>query len=963
MTPQEALGILGLVGTPDMAEIERAFRTKQSELDENLLDTSVHKLKARRLHLTEAYSLLTRQTLGGADVMSSAAVTSNPIDAAPSTQPIFRAPSGLSATKLADLPGAHSYQTALGTGGNMTQIASLQPGHVLANRFEIKAQIGAGGMGAVYRAYDRNRGEDIAVKVMLPGLISSDTAKQRFINEAKISIKLSNQNIVNVYDVQIDGAYIFITMELLEGHTLRQAMDDKKKQRLKWSEAEVVDVVCHLCEALTYAHRYTVHRDIKPENVWINHDGTIKLMDFGIARLMTGSQMTQASTVLGTAYYMAPEQLIGAKHVDHRADQYSVGVMVYELLAERIPTGRFKPLTEVRDDVSQGISDVVDKALEGHPEDRYLDMAEFSQALQGSGKGRKRGARNTARTASARSTKSGTNHVKTFTSNFSYLVDVFKLRQTKWVGAALSIILLAWLFYPYMHIKYIEHEGAAVATEDEFLALKEKAGNAFNRSRYDVAAKLYVVLAKQGEVSAQTNLGWMFNNGKGVTKDIKEAIKWYRLAADQGNPIAQNSLGSVYLDDVQDKQEAMKWYLRSAAQGNTDAQKNLERMNNVGESFSKDKHQAAVWYKILAVLVALVSIAFAVKIIKRKKKSLPLVIEGDENSIAMSGSESIAETDANVAVEERALKSRVANVIRWFNPRMVVGYGLGLVVLVWLSYPYIYIKYVEHVAADAAAKAEVNKQRAIAFQTADNAFNKANYELAAKLYATLAEQGDAPAQAALGWMFNNGKGVPKNINEAIKWYQLAADQDESTAQNNLGLVYEEGEGIPRDYKLALEWYRKSADQGNALAGGNLGNMYFKGNGIPQDYNEASKWYRMAAEKNNTVGQFQLGWMYFNGLGVQQDHSEAAKWYRLAADQGDSNAQFYLGVMYQKGDGVSLDIQRAIKWYQLAASQGNVGAKENLSKLQPPKTKSKSDHVEPQESDNIWDKAKKYLNIK
>lgn len=962
MTPQEALGILGLVGTPDMAEIERAFRAKQSELDENLLDTSVHKLKTRRLRLTEAYSLLTRQTLGGADVMSSAAVTINPIDAAPSTQPIFRVPSGLSATKLADLPGAHSYQTALGTGGNMTQIASLQPGHVLANRFEIKAQIGAGGMGAVYRAYDRNRGEDIAVKVMLPGLIASDTAKQRFINEAKISIKLSNQNIVNVSDVQIDGAYIFITMELLEGHTLRQAMDDKKKQRLKWSEAEVLDVVCHLCEALEYAHRYTVHRDIKPENVWINHDGTIKLMDFGIARLMTGSQMTQASTVLGTAYYMAPEQLVGARHVDHRADQYSVGVLVYELLAERIPTGRFKPLTEVRDDISQGISDAVDKALEGHPEDRYLDIAEFSQALQERGKGRKRGSKSTARTANARSTKSGANRGKTSTGDFSYLFDVFRLRQTKWVGTAFSIILLAWLSYPYMHTKYMEHEGAAVTAEDEFLAQKQKAGDAFKRSNYDVAAKLYVALAKQGEVSAQTNLGWMYNNGKGVTKDIKEAIKWYRLAADQGNPVAQNSLGSVYLDEVQDKQEAVKWYLRSAAQGNTDAQKNLERVNNVGESPSQKKRRIAVWYRLLGVLAVLVGIALAVKVI-RKKRTLRLVVEGGENSIAMSGSESIVETDANTVVEKDTSRSWVAKAVRLFNPRLVVGYGLGLVALIWLSYPYVYVKYVEYVAADAAAKAEVKKQRAIAFQTADNAFKSSNYELAAKLYATLAEQGDASAQTKLGWMFNNGKGVPKNIEEAIKWYELAADQDEPTAQNNLGSVYEKGDGIPQDYKLALEWYRRSAEQGNALAGGNLGDMYFKGNGIPQDYNEASKWYRMAAEKNNVVGQFQLGWMYFNGLGVQQDHSEAAKWYRLAADQGNSDAQFYLGVMYQKGDGVSIDIPRAVKWYQLAAAQGNAGAKENLNKLQPQKVKSKPSQVEPQESDNIWDKAKKLFNIK
>lgn len=962
MTPQEALGILGLVGTPNLAEIERAFRMKQSDLDGNSIDTSIHKLKVRRLNLAEAHSLLTRLTISGADITGSTAIIGSVTGTAAGSHQPFQVPGGLSATKLADLPGAYSFQTALGTGGNMKQIASLQPGHILANRFEIKAQIGAGGMGAVYRAHDRNRGEDIAVKVMLPGLIASDTAKQRFINEAKISIKLSHQNIVNVYDVQIDGAYLFITMELLEGHTLRQAMEDKKKQRQSWGKTDVLAIVSALCEALTYAHRHTIHRDIKPENVWINHDGSIKLMDFGIARLMTDSQMTQASAVMGTAYYMAPEQLIGSKHIDHRADQYSVGVMLYELFTERLPTGRFKPVSEMRDDLSQELSDTVDQALEGHPEDRYLDMAELAQALQESGqksKRGKRGAKNTARTTITRPVKNSANLGNPFKNAYSYLANALKLKPIKWVGAGLTIIILAWLSYPYINIKYLEHEAAVATAKDKVLALRQAADNELKKSNYEAAAKLYIPLAEQGEASAQANLGWLFKNGKGVSQNYYEAIKWYRLASDQGESTAQNNLGLVYLNDVQDKQEAVKWYRLSAAQGNADAQTNLESMNNAGAGTPQNNQQVVLLYKISAVLAALAGIVFAVKVVKGKSRNA--VVEGDANSLVVRGTDLEVDSAANTNIEKDTPRPWAAKIIQRLNPKSVIGYGLCFVVLVWLTYPYIHIKYVEHVATVAAAKVEINKQRALAFQAADNELNNSNYEVAAKRYAVLAEQGEAVAQTNLGWMYSQGKGVPKDINEAIKLFQLAADQDEPTAQNNLGLLHEKGEGVPQDYKLALEWYQKSALQGNALAGQSLGNLYFKGNGTPQDYNQASKWYRMAADKGDILGQFQLGGMYFRGLGVQQDKHEAVKWYRLAASQGYSSAQLILGAMYQKGDGVPQNIQEALKWYRLAAAQGNTEAIASLKKLEPKKAKpqpgQENTQEEPPKSDDFLDQIK------
>lgn len=276
-----------------------------------------------------------------------------------------------------------SNRTGIHDIGGLGSLAGLQAGHVLGGRFTILKQIGMGGMGAVYQAHDLNRGDDLAIKVMLPELVSSDDARQRFINEAKIAIKLAHQNIVNTYDVLTEGAYLFITMELLEGRSLRQDIETRKRGNRPYTEAEALEITHALCDALEYAHDYTVHRDIKPENIWLTTKNRVKLMDFGIARMLNGSQMSQSTSVLGTAYYMAPEQLTGSQMVDRRADQYALGVMLYELLTGQVPTGRSKSVRQQRQDVSAAVSDAIDCALSPNPQDRYPDIRTFASALKG----------------------------------------------------------------------------------------------------------------------------------------------------------------------------------------------------------------------------------------------------------------------------------------------------------------------------------------------------------------------------------------------------------------------------------------------------------------------------------------------------------------------------------------------------------------------------------------------------
>jgi serine/threonine protein kinase len=232
-------------------------------------------------------------------------------------------------------------------------------------------------MGSVYAARDRLKEEDVAIKVLRPDLLFSTAAKERFLAEARVSCSLSHPNIVRVHDVGVSGDHYYLSMERLKGSTLRQRIEAYRSEQRPFVVAEVTDIARQLIDALRYAHRSIVHRDLKPENVWLAEDGTVKLMDFGIARAFSASQLTQTGMTLGTAYYMAPEQRIAAKDVDWRADQYALGVVLYELLAGTLPTGAVTPLEALRRDLPKSYGAAVMRAMAAKPENRFASLDEL----------------------------------------------------------------------------------------------------------------------------------------------------------------------------------------------------------------------------------------------------------------------------------------------------------------------------------------------------------------------------------------------------------------------------------------------------------------------------------------------------------------------------------------------------------------------------------------------------------
>ncbi len=247
-------------------------------------------------------------------------------------------------------------------------------------QLEIEALLGRGAMGAVYRARQRSLGRAVALKVLAPELCERAGFLERFEREARALASLQHPGIVSVHDAGVAGPFPYLVMEFVDGASLREVLRDGALE-----SSEVLALVTQLCEALEYAHsRGVVHRDIKPENVLLGREGRLKIADFGLAKLADSPSegLTRATQAMGTPPYMAPEQYERPAEVDHRADLYALGVMLYELLTGELPLGRFDAPSK-RAAVDARLDAIVLKALERDRERRYQHAKELETDLNG----------------------------------------------------------------------------------------------------------------------------------------------------------------------------------------------------------------------------------------------------------------------------------------------------------------------------------------------------------------------------------------------------------------------------------------------------------------------------------------------------------------------------------------------------------------------------------------------------
>ena len=263
----------------------------------------------------------------------------------------------------------------------------------MLGKYAVEGELGRGAMGIVYRGHDPDLDREVALKTFRKDTLDkSESAEllERFKREAKAGGRLQHPNIVSIYDYGEANDVAYIAMEIIQGQELKELFD----QNQRFAPKDAVRLMGQLLDALEYAHRHgVVHRDIKPANLILMPDGTLKITDFGIARLES-STLTQAGTVLGTPTYMSPEQFMG-QTVDGRSDLFSAGVILYQFLTGEKPFAgssittimhkvlKEEPLkpSELNVQVPPAFDAVVKKALAKRPDDRFQSAAEFRAAL------------------------------------------------------------------------------------------------------------------------------------------------------------------------------------------------------------------------------------------------------------------------------------------------------------------------------------------------------------------------------------------------------------------------------------------------------------------------------------------------------------------------------------------------------------------------------------------------------
>jgi Serine/threonine protein kinase len=260
-------------------------------------------------------------------------------------------------------------------------------GHQLGGRYEILTRIGGGGMALVYKAHDILLNRNVAVKVLRQQFVHDEEFIRRFRREAQSAASLSHPNVVSIYDVGQEEDTHYIVMEYIEGHNLNEIIHE----RAPLQADEAVRIAMQICDALEHAHQnHIIHRDIKPHNILIGKNGRVKVTDFGIARAVTSSTITQTGSVVGSVHYFSPEHAKGIS-TGEKSDLYSLGIVLYQMLTGKLPFFGESPISvalkhlqeefeeprKVNPHIPQSVENVILRAMRKNPNERYQSAREM----------------------------------------------------------------------------------------------------------------------------------------------------------------------------------------------------------------------------------------------------------------------------------------------------------------------------------------------------------------------------------------------------------------------------------------------------------------------------------------------------------------------------------------------------------------------------------------------------------
>src|SRR5579883_488749 len=803
-------------------------------------------------------------------------------------------------------------------------------------RFEVRKLLGEGAFARVYLGFDPELEREVAIKVPKVDDLTPEF-RDTFLRENRLAAIIHHPNICPIYDVGTDGGLPYIVMRMVPG-TLAGLL---RRLAAPLPPRNAVAITRKLALGLMAAHaQKVIHRDLKPANVLYDEaNREVLIADFGLARFADQASEASNGVPKGTPAYMAPEQARGqAAMVGPLSDVYALGVILYEMLAGRVPfTGGVwevmrdhcetppVPPSTVRPGLDPQVDALVLKALAKHPADRYSSAKAFATALADY----LRASDNSEAVHIALAEEIPEQKSEQKSTPAKPIFKIVALPSTS-VGAPPKPAPPEPA--PLPTAKVVKPARPEPSPPKQRRETPRNTGPDSRRDESDknprptdrgfriaiwvslgllsalivgIAAVLLVVSRSRSSdnidetvrpqrekepVDAELQRDWdEYKQGVRTTGSLpfvkkRGPTRWqaWKNAAEANNSAAMvmyaRCLGAG-IGVEKDQKEAGEWYRKAAELGEPIAMNNLGSMYEDGEGVTRDYAKAREWYEKAAV-------------------------------------QGLAQAQFNLGYFYGTGKGGTrdyAKAREWYEKAAVQ----------------------DHAQAQANLGVLYHNSQGVG----------QDYAKAKEWYEKAAAQNNAVGQNGLGVLYHNGQGITRDYAKAKEWYEKAAAQNNENAQFNLGLMRENGNGVTLDMSQALEWYRKAADQGHdqakaaikrlekqAAADYNRAEDYYYGRDVPQDYAKAKEWYEKAAVVGHASAQCNLGYLYDLGKGVTRDYAKAKEWYEKAAAQGNAQAQNNLGMLYRYGDGVTRDYAKAKEWYEKAAAQNNKYAQFNLGVL-------------------------------
>jgi serine/threonine protein kinase len=669
-------------------------------------------------------------------------------------------------------------------------------------RYVIYKRLGHGAMGTVYEARDPKLARKIALKTInVQGLSGGDEEflKNRLRIEARAASALSHPGIVTIYDIdEADGAP-FITMELVDGKSIQ----DRLNEGTMFSVPQVIDIVRQSAAALDFAYdRNIVHRDIKPGNIMLQDNGIVKIADFGIAKIKSpGTMSTQHSVIMGTPAYMSPEQQAGAE-LSGRSDQYSLAVFAYQLFTGRLP---FQTAVGSRDQLSvctanpalpAALDTPLRRALALSPDDRFPTCREFAEALEQS-------VRVEPRITPPPSPPPLPAPGPVKPPGPSRLAAV--------LGACAAILVLAagaWLYRN--HSKPTPSLSPAVLRFSAAPAKVQPGQPATLRWEVSDASRVIInqgigKVAATGAVEVRplvTTPYVLTASGSGSEKTETAVVEVEHTPAPTPTPTPSAAAPVIETFQAEPPEVAAneKFQLTWSVKGASNISIDPGSITGAAQGRMPLTEGRTTTYMITATPEGggpAVTQSLTVPV--RAKPELANKPPRDPHQLYVEA-----------LLKRRSDPTQAALLFRQ-------AADLG----------------------DPMAMLEAGKM----FLTGDGV--KADPEAAGRWLRKSGEAGNAAAMVLLGTMYSEGKGVPRNDNQAVAWFRRAANLGDKRGMDNLGDMYLKGRGVDKDPSEAIQWYKKAAAAGSATAMFHLGLMYEQGTGVPKNIDEAKTLYHDA----------------------------------------------------------------------------------------------------------------------